>query len=279
MAQPAPPIDGRPRRRYAAAPVQSLTATEPRLGLIRDVGDELLWTFSGRKGWLLGIAANLAMGLAYMGLTRYDPHKAGDLKVANLGVAVTLYVLADVVTTNQLGSDGERVIASLQRGDSVPRILAIKNLSLAVLLIPFAMAVSILVRVLVQRWRLLPHALLLDVGAVFLWLGVGNVLSVLLPYNPVSLRARLHARETWKRWLLCQAVPYGLYFVLLPVLHVPYYLIYHGKALGEYRANYLAYSAVYVGIGVAYWLLGLLLATIYARRRRQRLALDLSRDG
>ena len=67
----------------------------------------------------------------------------------------------------------------------------------------------------------MPHALLLDVGAVFLWLGVGNVVSVLLPYRPISLKARLRARPTWRRWLLCQAVPYGLYFLLLPILHIP----------------------------------------------------------
>src|SRR5205823_2408795 len=79
--------------------------------------------FTGRKGWLVGIAGNLALGLAYVGLTRYDPHRAGDLKIANIGVAVTLYVLADVITTNQLGSDSERVVTSLERGDTIPRIL------------------------------------------------------------------------------------------------------------------------------------------------------------
>ena len=83
-------IDGRTRRRYAGPPVESIGATEPRLGLLRDIVDELRWTFTGRKGWLVGIAGNLAMGLAYVGLTRYDPHRAGDLKIANIGVAVTL---------------------------------------------------------------------------------------------------------------------------------------------------------------------------------------------
>ena len=83
-------IDGRTRRRYAGSPVESIGATEPRLGLLRDIVDELRWTFTGRKGWLVGMAGNVAMGLAYVGLTRYDPHRAGDLKIANIGVAVTL---------------------------------------------------------------------------------------------------------------------------------------------------------------------------------------------
>lgn len=259
--------------------VASVAATEPRLGLVRDIVDELRWTLSGRKGWLFGIGLNLAVGLAYMGYTRYDPHRAGDLKIANIGVAVTLYVLADTVTTNQIGSDSDRVVASLQRGDSVTRILAIKNLALSVMLVPFAFAVSILARVLVERWRLFPHALLLDVGAVFLWLGVGNVVSVILPYRPISLRTRLHARATWKRWVLCQALPYGLYFVVLPILHVPYYLLYHHKVFGPYTPNYLIYSAVYVLIGLVYWLFGLLLATVYVRDNRAQLGADLARAG
>ena len=125
----------------------------------------------------------------------------------------------------------------------------------------------------------MPHALLLDVGAVFLWLGVGNVVSVLLPYRPISLKARLRARPTWRRWLLCQAVPYGLYFLLLPILHIPYYLLYHHRSFGPYVPNYLTYSLVYVALALVYWLVGLGLATVYARRRRAKLLADLARGG
>jgi hypothetical protein len=73
-------------------------------------------------------------------------HRPGDIKIGNIGVAVVLYFLADVVNTNQLGSDRDRVLASLEDGDTVGRILVIKNLALAVMLLPLALAVSLVQR-------------------------------------------------------------------------------------------------------------------------------------
>jgi hypothetical protein len=170
-------------------------ATEPEVGLLGDVIDELRWAFSGRRGWLLSMAGNLALALVVVGYSSYDPHASGDIKIAYVGIAVVLYVLAGTVNTNQLAADSDRVLASLEGGDSVPRILAIKNLSLAVLLVPIALLVSLVVRVLVERWRLLSHRRC-TTSAVFLWLGLGNVISVLLPYRPIPWRARLKARRT-----------------------------------------------------------------------------------
>src|SRR5205814_5547280 len=57
------------------------------------------------------------------GYSDYDPHVAGDFKIAYVGIAVVLYVLADTITTNQLGADGDRVLASVEGDDSVRRIL------------------------------------------------------------------------------------------------------------------------------------------------------------
>ena len=207
-------------------------ATEPRLGLIGDVVDELRWTFSGRKGWLFGIGGNLVLALGYVGYNHYDPSHVDDIRIANIGVAVVVWVLSGVLSTNQLGSDGDRVRASLQRGDSVARILAIKNLALALMLGPFAIAISVIVRIPIERWRLLPHAMMMDVGAVFFWMGVGSVVSVLLPFRPISLRDRLKARHTWPRWAVCLAVPYAVFFLVVPVLHLPYFALYHNRALG-----------------------------------------------
>ncbi|HWC39862.1 MAG TPA: hypothetical protein VG476_15100, partial [Acidimicrobiales bacterium] len=159
------------------------SAAEPRVGLLRDVIDELRWTFSARKGWLIGILGNLALAIGYVGYNHYDPHHVDDLRIANIGAAVVVWVLSSVLSTNQLGSDSDRVRTSLERGDSVPRILAIKNLALSLLLVPLAIAISVAVRIPLERWRLLPHAVMLDVGAVFFWMGIGSVVSVLLPYR------------------------------------------------------------------------------------------------
>jgi hypothetical protein len=159
----------------------------------------------------------------------------------------------------------------------VSRILAIKNLSLAVMLVPVAILISVLVRILVDRWRLLPHAALMDVAAVFLWLGVGSVVSVLLPYRPIALRDRLKARQTWPRWVVCLAVPDFAYFVVMPVLHLPYLAIYSLQVFGPYQPHFLAYSVVYLAMALAYWALGLGVSAVYGHRRAAKLITDLGR--
>jgi hypothetical protein len=252
-------------------------ATEPRLGLVGDIVDELRWTATSRKGWLIGLSINFVVAVVYVGYTHYDPHRTGDIRIANVGTAVAIWILSNTVNTNQLGADSDRVLASLQRGDTVRRILAIKNLALAVFLVPLALIISVVVRILVDRWRLLPHAAMQDVGAVFLWLGVGSVISVLLPYRPIALGQRWKAHHTWLRWGICQAVPDLSYFVVMPVLHLPYFAVYHLQLFGRYESHFVTYSFVYLAIGVAYWALGLWLASSYARRRSSRFSASLAR--
>jgi hypothetical protein len=160
------------------AAVGSAPATEPRAGLIDDVRDELRWTFSGRKGWLFSMLANLLVALTVVGYQHYDPHVSGDIKIAHIGVAVVIYVLAGTLATNQLGADAERVVNSVERGGRVSRILALKNVALAVLMVPVALLVSVIVRILVDRWRLMPNTAMYDIGSVLVWLGLGDLISV-----------------------------------------------------------------------------------------------------
>jgi hypothetical protein len=249
------------------------------LGIVGDVVDELRWIATSRKGWLFGLAGNFAIAVVYVGYTHYDPHRPGDIRIANVGTAVAIWVLSNTINTNQLGADGDRVLASVQRGDTVRRILAIKNLALAVFLVPLAIVISVLVRILADRWRLLPHAAMMDVAAVFLWLGLGSVISVLLPYRPIALRERWKQHHTWLRWGICQAVPDLSYFVVMPVLHLPYFAVYHLQVFGPYQPNFLMYSFFYLGMGLAYWALGLWLASLYTRRRASQFTANLARQS
>jgi hypothetical protein len=256
------------------APVVDTAATEPRAGLIDDVIDELRWTLAGRKGWLLGMAANLALAIIVVGYQHYDPHVSGDIKIANIGVAVVVYVLAGTLATNQLGADADRALNSLERGDSVPRILALKNVALAVLLVPVALLVSLIVRIMVDRWRLMANTALFDTAAVFVWLGLGNIISVMLPYRPISLRARLKARKTWKRWAVRQAVPYALYYLGVPaLLMLPTVLAHQLKLFGHQRLLY--YPLLALGNSLVAWLFGLWLATAWTARQRSRFMAEL----
>jgi hypothetical protein len=127
----------------------------------------------------------------------------------------------------------------------------------------------------------MPNTALYDVAPVFLWLGIGNVISVMLPYRPISLRARLKARKTWRRWAVRQALPYALYYLCVPVLMLPAGLVHKLEVFGKPRLlgypDLLCYPLATVGNALVVWLLGLWLATLWANRHRKRYEAELRR--
>ena len=261
--------------------IEAAEPLEPRAGLWRDILDELRWTWAGRKWWLLGLLGNLVFAIGYLFVTDYDPRAAGDIKVANVGLAVVLWCLADPINTNQLGNDSERVVNSLRTGDGVGRILAVKNLALVMLLLPFALLLSVVHWLLAGRWHLVPHTIVIDVGAVFLWMGVGSVVSVLLPYPPIRIRARVKAilaRKSVLRYAACLAAPYALWYGIVKVLHIPWSEIWDNRLLGPREADLPKYALVYLGLCLLYWLAGLSIALLYDRRFAGRLIRDLERE-
>jgi hypothetical protein len=143
-------------------------------------------------------------------------------------------------------------------------------------MVPVALLVSLIVRTLVNRWRLMPNTAMYDVAAVFVWLGLGNLVSVMLPYRPISLRARLKARSTWIRWGLRQAVPYVLYYVGAPVLLTFPTLIVHVEEVFG-RRDSLGYPLMSLANSLVAWLVGLWLASVWADQHRRRFEAELRR--
>jgi hypothetical protein len=263
------------------AAIEAEESVEPRAGLLRDVVDELRWTLAGRRWWLASMVGNLIFAIGYLIVTEYDPHTAGDINASNVGLAVVLWCLADPVNTNQLGNDSDRVINSLRAGDSVRRILAIKNLALAFLLLPIALLISTIHWVLAGRWHLVPHTVVVDIGAVFLWMGVGSVVSALLPYPPIRIHQRIKAilaRRSVVRYAACMAAPYVLWYGIVKVLHIPWHAIWDDQLLGARGGAFPKYALVYLGLCLVYWAVGLWIAHVYDRRFPGRLIRDLERE-
>jgi hypothetical protein len=274
--------------------IEEREPVEPRGALWRDLEDELRWNYAGRKSWLLQIIGNGATAVVFLIYSNYDPHVAGDIKHANVGLQVVLYSLASQLNTNQLGYDGERVFNSLKAGDRVWRILAIKNVALLLILYPFALAVTLIHETIADRYQLFLQSAVFDLGAVLLWLGVGSVVSVVLSYPPISVVRVVRkwppkikpgpriwailARRRIIRYALAMAAPYALYGGIVVVLHLPWHAIWDNSVLGPRRVDLHTYELVYLGISLGYWLLGLWLAGIYDRRYPQRVMRDLQQD-
>lgn len=95
----------------------------------------------------------------------------------------------------------------LAAGERIWRILVVKNIAIAVLVIEAGLPV---IAVLTAIGDSNPIAMIDQlVMMVFIWLGVANVLSVLYPLRHEPVSARLHD-GTWKPFLFSFALSYGV---------------------------------------------------------------------
>jgi hypothetical protein len=169
--------------------------------------EELRHVFADKpRKILMRLAITLAISLAmvagyhFIGVARYDDF--GQL---------TLYlfsaVVGSVVCTNALCFEAKRVREGLSRGERMWRILVAKNLAMAALLVVAALPVIVFLAATTYG----SATAMVDqlVTMVFIWLGLGNVLSVLYPLRHEPFQARLRD-GTWLPYLLLFAVSYGV---------------------------------------------------------------------
>jgi hypothetical protein len=255
-------------------PTHSHRAPRRGVGFI----EELRWTFSHRRGWLIGFAFNLVTAAVVVGYRHYDPN-SGALQLAGLAAGIAAWVIAGTLATNQLGQDAEHVRDRMRSRHSIVPVLLVKSLVLATLLLPITIAVSVVVQADITRLHeLVPSVTedLLDVFVVLLWLGVGSVTSVMLPYRPIPLRERWRKRSSWLRWGICLLVPYLIFFAVIPVLEWPPRGV-AGHLFGGRHTNLTEYASTFVLWGIVIWMAGLGVATLYVRRAPNRLLADLQR--
>jgi hypothetical protein len=179
------PVSGLGTR--VVAEVRHLVADKPRAVLMR-----LLIT--------LGISLALVSIFHFSGMSRYDD-------VSRLSLYLFSAVVGSVVCTNALCFEAQRVRDAMAHGDRLWQILVAKNLAMAVLITVAALPVVAFLTVASEGN---PVALVDQlITMVFIWLGVGNVLSVLYPLRHEPISARLHDK-TWKPYLFSFALSYGV---------------------------------------------------------------------
>ncbi len=235
-----------------AGEVRHLLADKPRSILVRIV-------------ITLAIALSLVSFYHVTGLTRYDD--AGRL---------TLYlfsaVVGSVICTNALCFEAERVRVMLQSGDRLWRILVSKNLAMAAMVTLAGLPVIGLLSVTAD---VNPVAMVDQlVTMVFIWLGVGNVLSVVAPLRHEPVSARL-SDGTWKPYLLSFAVSYG---VGLSVNLMIYWRLWaKQKASAELAGGTWAAFTMVLASAVLSWLLLTVFAVACSRETalRRRLSREM----
>lgn len=244
------------------------------MSLGTDLGHQVLrdvrWTFTPPWSWLSGIGANLVLSLVWLVAAPLTDRPHHDWAII-VGTYFAVFILADVTTTNVLGADAHRVSLGLQRQIPLRRILLVKNLTLLLIVgVPTLIATAVITINSEPGYRLV----LTLPGVIFpilTWLGVGNLVSVLLPVPYATLRRRWalrhHLRPT-VRWLVALGLPYALLVVVEPAARLPRLL------LGEVRD--LPHTATTAGLariacGLFVYTVGTLAALTVAHFRTPRL--------
>ena len=242
----------------------------------RALAAEIRWAFTPPRTWLLGVLANLALAIVWLTVQPLTAHGRHQDWVILVGTYFASFVLADVTTTNLLGADHHRVGEALSNGVPLWRILMVKNGALVVLIgvptLAAAMALTL--------WFESPARLAVTIPNVAVpvvsWIGLGNVVSVLLPVSaqPVMRRwrRRTDGRDT-TRWVASLTLPYALYYVADPMDGIGHRLLWRqapsvvGQVFGRDTKGF-----VHLGIALAVWVVGTIVAVSWARRRGVRMA-------
>ncbi|MET0897261.1 MAG: ABC transporter permease [Mycobacterium sp.] len=210
----------------------------------------------------LGISLSLAAVYHFSGWSQYDD-------VSRLTLYLFSAVVGSVVCTNALCFEAQRVRAQLADGERLWRILVAKNLAMAALITVAALPVIVFLTVADGAN---PVALIDQlITMVFIWLGVGNVLSVVYPlrHEPVSAR---FADGTWKPYLVTFAVSYG---VGLTVNLMIYWRLWARQTASEEIAGGMwAAFALVLASAVLSWILLTVFAVACSREPRLRRVLS-----
>lgn len=193
----------------APAPVRrrAVLRVDPVLDIGRRIVEELRHVAADKpRAILTRLVITLGISLSLVAFN----HFSGWSRYNDLG-SFTLYlfsaVVGSVVCTNALCFEAERVRGWLSSGERIWRILVVKNLAMAALITIAGLPVIGFLAVTAEGN---PVAMVDQlVTMVFIWLGVGNVLSVLYPlrHEPASARLR---DGTWKPYLFSFVLSYGV---------------------------------------------------------------------
>lgn len=200
-----------------AASVDGHTVLSGRTAVGRH-GPALAHGLRGEIGYMLtrrprtllkSLAVSLALGLLYLGVIRLFQWDTKAQYLPYLGLWTVSVVMGGAVCLNAMSFDGMRVRAALESGARLWHLLVTKNLALVCLVAPIGFLLSALLSWRAGSWDAFLRACALTISFIVLWLGAGNVASVLVPIRDEPIWHRLRD-GTLKQFAVVFAVSYVL---------------------------------------------------------------------
>ena len=208
----------------------------------------------------LAIAATGTLGFIFIGIFINTFHRGLPYIAAN----IFIWTLA-TYNASQLGSDSDNVLAYLKNQLSIRQLLLIKNLSLLILALPIDFLLIVLACSVLHDWSNFVQSIVVGLSAVIICLGIGNIVSTLWVYKPVSILKIRHDRVQVFEYSVFMALAYaGATFSLL-IAAIPAVIIVH-------TINYHTFPGSLIGLMIiiawtaSVWLITLKISVIITEK-------------
>lgn len=159
------------------------------------------------------LAVGLALGLLYLGFIRVFQWDRAQAWLPYLGLWAISVVMGGAVCLNAMSFDAMRVRAALDSGARLWHLLVTKNVALICLVAPVGFLLSGLLAWRAGNLDAFFKACALMISFILLWLGVGNVLSVVVPIRDEPIWRR-RKDGTLKQFALVFAVSYAIGYLV-----------------------------------------------------------------
>ena len=182
--------------------------------LAHGVRGEIVYMLARKpRSIIKSLAVGLALGLLYLGFIRVFQWDRAQAWLPYLGLWAISVVMGGAVCLNAMSFDAMRVRAALDSGARLWHLLVTKNLALVCLVAPIGFLLSGLLAWRAGNLDAFFKACALMISFILLWLGVGNVLSVVVPIRDEPV---LHRRKdgTLKQFAIVFAVSYAIGYLV-----------------------------------------------------------------
>ena len=128
-------------------------------------------------------------------------------------VVLATWMLADVPSTNQLGSDAAEALKRLEHPEAMTDLLRAKQVVLWMLVTPVATLAAVVLGIMSGTWLSLIATMAWIATVPMAGLGLSCLVGVRWPYHPITLRQRWAQRRDQRndaRWLSLILLPYVL---------------------------------------------------------------------
>jgi hypothetical protein len=245
--------------------------------LSHEVKIELDWVFAKPRTLLIGVFLSAVLSFGFFCLS-LAIGTYSELTLPFAAAIIILWTFSDVTLTNQLMFDKNRSLEAVNSNADFRHILFIKNVAVVILSIPLCLVFGFILAIIVGRWSELLYGLVMSLALLWGWLGVGNVLSVLLPFEPKEIKELLVHKKHWLRY----GFYYGFPWIILPgyttMLAIPLVLMhwFTGNALFAHKV--LSFITL-LTISIIIWQIGLSIAYRFTKNPKSKIQSLLSKPG